>query len=130
MAEYIGATGSVVLGAAGTGTDINVTKWDLDITRDMHDITKLGDSAPFYKQFIGGYAEWSGSFEGMMDSGTVLDDNNFDGAAVSATFTDGHANTYVGNCILSNVTITNDAQDVVRFSASFQGTDDLTISLV
>lgn len=130
MAEYIGATGTVVLGAAGTGLDIHITKWDISISRDMHDISAIGDSAPFYKQFLGGMAEWSGTLEGLLDDATVFDDNNFDNAAVSASFTDGHLNTYVGLILLSSVEITNDAQDVVRYSANFQGTGDLVITQV
>lgn len=117
-----GSNGTVA--TADSYLDLNVTKWTLTEAGDVHDITKLGDSA---RSFVAGLTGWSGTFEGYAENlSTGTNPPAIGGAAAAATFTTGGSDTLAGNIIITSAEWETgiDGPDMLR--CAYQGTSTLT----
>lgn len=110
---------------------IVVKKFDIDDTADLVDTTGMVCSAPSRrKTYAVALTDWSGTFDGQMDS----TETQFAGSppAISAgasgtgSFTVADSVTYTGPIIFKSVKISSSVEGVVEFSVSFQGNGDLT----
>ena len=131
MAAFSGEKGAVALAGGHAGWGVVTQKWSINIAQEMLDVTALpGGTAQVWKTFVAGVSSWSGSFEGFVDSGTAPDETAFDATSGTATFTDGHANTYVGTIFLSDCDVENDVAGATAINCNFQGTAGLVITTV
>lgn len=129
MAAFSGEKGAVTLTANHTGWGVNVQKWSVNIAQEMLDVTALpGGTAQVWKTFVAGVSSWSGSFEGFIDATTVPDEAAFDAKSGTATFEDGHDNTYVGTVFLSDCDVENDVGGAAVINCNFQGTGTMAIT--
>lgn len=117
MAVFSGHTGAVSFGGY---YDLNVTSWTLTYTADVHDITELGDAD---RSFVGGLRTVTGTIEGYAENGGTVEVPG--GAAASAVFTMGNADTFTVNIIITSAEWTTGIDGPDRVRASFQGSGDL-----
>ncbi len=87
MAPLSGLFGSVVITAVGTvpGTAsiVGISEWSLDLGQDVPEVTAFSN---FWKEFIAGLREYSGSFSGFGDtdsSNTTIRNAMLGGSAIS-----------------------------------------------
>lgn len=72
MARIHGKDGQVLMDPAGGSSVVEVedlSKWDLNLTRDRQDVTCMGDSN---KQRVSGLPDFSGTLAGFWNSSSVV----------------------------------------------------------
>ena len=123
MASSTKITG--VEGAASWGGVIAITDWELTITTDVKDVTDSLVSDGYKETLANGYKGWSGSFSGWYLDGTVLPVVSTAAAAelVLTAETTATNVTWTGNASITstNVVLTIDGGDAVKFTAQFIG---------
>jgi len=109
----------------------------MEISSEMFDVTTLDTTtAAQGKTFKQGHVEWSGTIEGFYDDGTTSTVSIFDPTDLghtatvggTATFTSGASHEYEGNVWLSNISIENDREDYIRYTANWVGNGVPTIT--
>jgi hypothetical protein len=142
MATLTGELGQVkidIYDSAGSTTAIAEMKsWSLTHTQDILEDTVCGDGARTYKK---GITNFSGSFDGIYDSSHVATNQNvFDLDATTATTPDSPggmtaefitstvsgSKKYSGEILITSIERTASFDDLVSFSANFQGSGALT----
>lgn len=112
-----------------SGDVLHVQKWNMAIAAGELDATALGSTATNagWKSFRPGHLNWSGGYEGLVDSGTatVLPFSP-DTAPASATFQLLTSNTLAGTILYSQQGIEIPVGDLNRKSYSFVGSSTLT----
>ena len=153
MATLTGELGSVKIdvadSAASATTVAEVKSWSLTHTQDIVEDTVMGDGARTYKK---GITNFSGSFDGIWDSShTATNQSVFDLDRTTAT-TPGYgavtneptgilqaefitstvsgSKKYSGEILITSIERTASFDDLVSFSANFQGNGALTESAV
>ena len=146
MATLTGELGQVKIDlydSAGSTTVVaEVKSWSLTHTQDVVEDTVMGDGARTYKK---GITNFSGSFDGVFDSShTATNQNVFDLDATTATTPDSPgpmtaefitstvsgSKKYSGEILISSIERTASFDDLVSFSANFQGSGALTEAAV
>ena len=147
MATLTGELGQVKIdnvdSAASTVAVAEVRSWTITHTQDVIEDTVLGDGARTYKK---GLTNFSGSFEGMYDTGHVgtngavfdLDRTNdfgsedhtgiLTGEFLTSTLTG--SKKYSGEILITSIERNASFDDMVTFTANFQGSGVLTVSAV
>lgn len=67
MSRYHGRKGSLMMSTSGAGAAVvvaSLSKWSLDLSTDMVEVTAFGDGN---KQYVQGLKDIKGSFEGYFD---------------------------------------------------------------
>lgn len=125
----------IAYGTAGAGTNIADTNgWTLNMTRDMADASAQGDGA---KKSLSGQYGWTAGFNGSLCLGNTQQKAVHDAMLSGAVLTgatalefvlDAAANYYTGDCYAQSFQITSAINDIVKFTASLQGTGALTLA--
>ena len=143
MATISGELGSVKVDAndsAGSTTCLaEIRSWTITHTQESLESTVMGDAARTYKR---GLTNFSGSFEGLYDSGHVTTNgevfdldagSNPEKGTLTAEFltsTVAGSKQYTGEIIITSIERTASFDDLVTFTANFQGSGILTESAV
>jgi len=147
MATLTGELGSVKIdvadSAASATTVAEVKSWALTHTQDVVEDTVMGDGARTYKK---GITNFSGSFDGIYDSthsatnGQVFDldgttnygseDHTGILSGEFITSTVSGSKKYTGEILITSIERTASFDDLVSFSANFQGSGALTEAAV
>jgi len=127
MAIIHGSAGSISYPTGGSFGTVNelCKNWVMNLTNDLIDITSLDDTT--YKARIGGWNDWTVTAD-LIDADTNYTEANLFGAlGGNATLqVDDGGIKYTGNAILVGVTKTLDANDMVTYSFSWQGSGAVT----
>ena len=143
MATLTGELGQVKIdnvdSAASTVAVAEIRSWTVTHTQDVIEDTVMGDGARTYKK---GLTNFSGSFEGMYDTnhnttnGVVFDldatgDNTSttDSGILTGEFitsTASGSKKYSGEILITSIERTASFDDMVTFTANFQGSGVLT----
>lgn len=125
MPAIAGKTGSFKIGA---NTVANLKSWKLDINQDLKEVTNFGsngwkEQAPTIKSF-------SGSVDGKWNMADTtgqkaLQDALLGGTSVSGVFGTDGTHTYTGTVYIKKVSIGEQVDDIVTFSADAEGTGAL-----
>ena len=126
MAAISGDNGSVVFG----GGAVAITKsWEIEDTANLEDSTGMLGGGVTKKTFANVPGEWSGTFEGIIDS----TDTKFKGAppalragATGAASFSNLLGVYSGTVIIKSLKVTSKVDSLIAFSASFQGSGNIT----
>lgn len=123
MANISGEDGAATLTAGA----INITSWTVTKTAEVQNTTNSGTENNAKTFIPSGFTEWSGSMEGLVETGdaggeTVGDDP----AALVLTAKSGV--TWTGNAIITSATFVCvvAGTDSLKYSYTFQGTAALT----
>lgn len=147
MATLTGELGQVKIdnvdSAGSTVAVAEVRSWTITHTQDVIEDTVMGDGARTYKK---GLTNFSGSFEGMYDTGHVgtngavfdLDRTNDFGSEDHTGILTGEFLTstatgskkYSGEILITSIERNASFDDMVTFTANFQGSGVLTESAV
>tara|TARA_X000001382_G_scaffold55681_1_gene38144 strand:- start:1417 stop:1860 length:444 start_codon:yes stop_codon:yes gene_type:complete len=146
MATLTGELGQVKVGttdSAGSPTTVaEIRSWTITHNQDTIEDTVMGDGARTYKK---GITNFSGSFEGMYDTahistnGAAFDlDATTDGVQEDPTSLAGEFITstvsgskkYGGQILITSIERSASFDDMVTFTANFQGSGALTESAV
>ena len=147
MATLTGKLGQIKLdktdSAGATVAVAEVRSWTVTHTQDVIEDTVMGDGARTYKK---GLTNFSGSFEGMYDTAHVatngavfdLDATSDDGDITDngiltgefITSTASGSKKYTGEVLITSIERNASFDDMVTFTANFQGTGVLTESAV
>lgn len=134
-AAVSGRTGSVTtFDGMGANNIALCTRWSANIRRDIFDVTPFGATGNA-KQKLGGTYSMQGTIEGFIDKATVPDISPFTDDDIPASFvlksntTNGALyQTYTFNGLMSEVQITSEAEGVVKFTANFESSGEVTIA--
>jgi len=126
MSFVAGKTGSFKLGA---NTVANIKGFKLDIQLDLKDVTNFGSAG--WKEQAPTIKSWSGTADGQWNvSGDAtgqkaLQDALLGGTSVSGVFGVDGTHTYTGTAFIKKISIGEQVDDVVTFSADIEGTGAL-----
>lgn len=147
MATLTGELGQVKIdnvdSAASTVAVAEIRSWTVTHTQDVIEDTVMGDGARTYKK---GITNFSGSFEGMYDTAHVSTNGAvFDLDRTSDFTSEDHtgiltgefitssasgSKKYTGEILITSIERTASFDDMVTFTANFQGSGVLTESAV
>lgn len=131
-------SGGPLLGNAGlvtfsSGTVYRVSSYTLTMEVPAHEITGQASSAVLWKEFRPGLIRWSGSWTGLLESGTAAPVNPTaaSASAAAATFKlseeGGTDNEFTGSIITTRRSNTVTLGELNAVTYDFQGSGDLTI---
>ena len=129
MAATSGKSGSFKVGAA---TVANIKSWKLDINQDLKETTNFGSNG--WKEQTSTIKSWSGSVEGQWNVAgdatgqKALQDALLGGTSVSGVFGVDGTHTYTGTAFIKKISVGEQVDDVVTFSADIEGTAALAYS--
>lgn len=116
----------------GTQNISDNNDWKLDINVDMKDVTDFDSNN--WKEYLAGIKDWSGSVDGYWNISAdttgqkALQDALLGGTSVTAEFDVDETHHYGGTAFIKKISITEQTDDVVKFSADIQGTAALTFA--
>lgn len=129
MAEKHGKEGAFKL---TTNTVAHCTEWSIDAAQAADEVTAFGD---YWKSFIAGMAEWSGTATGSYDYSDTNGQKVLQDLIITASPTGTTANarfyldgTYylAGTIFITSFSITTPVNGVVTFTIAFQGSGALS----
>lgn len=125
MAITTGSAGTVTIPSM---TELHVTKWSANITREVFDTSTFA-GADNAKTKTGGLATLTGSIEGFMDSASAVDFSDLTtqnqaptAAFILATKT---GNTYTFDGLLQNIAIDSPKSGMATYTANFTGSSEI-----
>ena len=126
----------IAYGTAGAGTNIAETSgWSGTISKDFADASAQGDAA---KKSLPGQYSWTFNFNGALCLGNAPQKAIYDAMISGAVLTgatalewvlDAPGNYYTGDCYVQNFNPTAALNDIVKFTATVQGTGAITLTL-
>lgn len=124
-----GAGGLVTFSA---GTVINVTGWDMELTREEFDSTVFNATAPTFKSYLPGLWTWNGSFSGYLDDTTAMTLPANSNEPATGTFKyqekGGTDNTLSGSIFTTAANVSASPRQINSLDYNFQGSGALTQS--
>jgi predicted secreted protein len=126
MPAVAGKGGSFKVGANSVA---NLKNFKLDINQDLKETTNFASNG--WKEQTPTVKSWSGSVDGdwnMADTTgqKALQDALLGGTSVSAVFGTNGTNTYTGSAFIKKISIQEQVDDIVKFTADLEGTAVLT----
>lgn len=119
--SYTGSSGSSSTGSAATF----VKNWNIDYTAELYETTNFDDSSGG-RSYISGFTGWGGTFEcNYSTDNTALPGST--GTIILKTST-GTAGAFMGNAVLTNMTINTPVDGIVTQTYTFQGSGALATS--
>ena len=130
MSVIAGKDGSIKVGAAAVGY---IDNWSLTINAGTAETSQLGED---FKEFVGTVKDWSGSMSGSLDPADAQQKSMLTAmgstgttTAVSVSLAAGSGTTFAGDALLTSIQIGAAHGDKITFSANFQGTGALTVTV-
>ena len=134
MATYAGQNGALHFNSAegqASGTNVTeVTNWSISSEANVLETSAMGDS---FRSFTTGLKTWEGTAD-------IIWTDSTDSGSVDTIFAIGNTGTIFcyplltdtdaklsGNVIITGIEYTQDLEDVMRASVSFQGNGTLTV---
>lgn len=127
MAVMAGKSGVIKIGDNQIGY---IDNFSLNVNQGSAEVSQIGKT---WREYITTCMDWSGSLSGTLDYGNpaqkaIVDDLAVPaGVALSCEFKMGPDLTYLGNLVITSLSITGSFADKIAVSFNFQGTGELTI---
>lgn len=126
MAATAGKSGSLKIGENAVA---NLKSWKLDINQDLKETTNFASNG--WKEQTPTIKSFSGSVDGdwnMADATgqKAMQDALLGGTTVSGVFGTDGTHTYTGNAFIKKISVQEQVDDIVKFTADIEGTGALT----
>ena len=126
MGVISGKLGQVVYSSG----DKLIKSWTLNTKADLYDSTNF-DSVGGYREYVAGFTDWSGSYEGYYSSGNTILPGSSGQKIILRTLSSGTGSTmgvWSGIAIVTGMDIGVGVDGLVSQSYTFQGTGALANS--
>ena len=120
MAVISGKLGSIQYSSG----DVTIKSWTLNAKAELYDSTNF-DSCGGYREYVAGFTDWSGSYEGYYSTGNTVTPGSSGRKIVLRTVAAGGAGVWSGTALITGMDIGIGVDGLVTQSYTFQGTGAL-----